>query len=167
MSYEIWEFILFNDDIHGIGLSIVIFLLFVLFRKIFAKYLFSLLVKLAKKAPGDFFTSVFEAFKKPLEWLFIVIGIYIAAHYFPYFNHENLLFLDIIRASIIVLITWGLFNLAGESSVLVRPSLSTLIILLMRGSVPSFVLIPAASAKLTAAPVAKMTYFASYSLVSL
>lgn len=120
MIFEIWEFIIFNDDIRNMSLSILILLLFLLFRKVFAKYLFSMLMKLAKKAPGEFLTSVFEAFKKPLEWFFIVIGIYAAAHYFPYFNHANPLFLDIVRAVIIVLITWALFNLAGESSVFFR-----------------------------------------------
>ena len=120
MSFDLWKFVIFSDDIRNISLSVLILLLFLLFRKIFAKYLFSMMMKLAKKTPVDFLASVFEAFKKPLEWFFIVIGVYLAAQYFPYFNHANPLFLDIVRASIIVLITWALFNLAGESSVFFR-----------------------------------------------
>src|SRR5690606_7418372 len=68
------------------------------------------------KAPGELFSSIFLAYKKPIQWLFIIIGVYIAAQYFPHFNEENPLFLNIIRASVIAIITWGLYNLAGSSS---------------------------------------------------
>lgn len=117
MIMELWDFVIFNETVHAIGLSLLVFLLFLLFRKLFTKYVFSLLLRLGKKAPGDLLSSILLAFKKPVEWFFIIIGFYIAARYFPFFDHTNPLFLDIVRASIIVLITWALYNLASESSV--------------------------------------------------
>lgn len=116
MIVEIWDFIIFNENIRNIGLSIALFLLFLLFRKLFAKYVFTLLMKIGNKTPGGVLSSAFLSFKKPVEWFFTVIGIYIAVHYFPYIDHTNPLFLDMIRVSIIVLITWGLYGLASESS---------------------------------------------------
>lgn len=118
MIVEIWDFIIFNENIRNIGLSIALFLLFLLFRKLFAKYVFALLMKIGNKAPGSsVLSSILLSFKKPVEWFFTVIGFYIAVHYFPYFDHTNPLFLDMIRVSIIVLITWGLYSLSSESSV--------------------------------------------------
>lgn len=97
-------------------ISIGIILLFLLFRKIFAKYLFNFLLKLSKKAPTHLFSQVFTSFEKPIQWLFIIIGVYFATRYFPLFDHNNLLFLRLIRSAIIVIISWGLYNLSASSS---------------------------------------------------
>ena len=82
--------------------------LFLLFRKFFAKYVFALLMKLSKKTRTIVFSQIFLAFEKPIQWLFIIMGIYVSALYFPLFNHANPLFLKVIRASIIVVINWGI-----------------------------------------------------------
>ena len=111
-----WEFIFSNGFLMDIAISIGIFLMFLIFRRIFTKYVFVLLVKLGKKAPGDFFSQVLLAFEKPIQWFFLIIGIYVAANYFPHFNQTNLLFLNIIRSTIIIVIGWGLVNLASSSS---------------------------------------------------
>lgn len=106
------------EIVYDLGISIGIFLLFLIFRKIFSKYVFNLLLKLSKKAPSEFFSQIFLAFERPLQWLFIIVGVYIAASYFPFIEQSNFLFLRIVRASIILLISWGLFNLAAATSLL-------------------------------------------------
>lgn len=106
------------NDLADIGISIGILFLFLLFRKIFAKYIFQLILKLSKKSPTEFFSRLFLSFELPLRWLFLVIGVYVAVGYFPYLEQSNLLFLKIIRSSIIVLISWGLYNLSSSSSIL-------------------------------------------------
>src|SRR5690625_7790144 len=65
-----------------------------------------------------FFTELLESFKKPLQWMFVIVGFYIAVHYFAYIDEENKLFLQIIQSVIIVLIIWGFFNLASAASLL-------------------------------------------------
>lgn len=100
------------------GIAVGILLLFLLFRKIFAKYVFSLLLKLSRKAPTEFLSHIFLSFEKPIQWLFIIIGIYVAVDFFPYLNESNLLFRKIMQASIIFLISWGLYNLSSTSSLL-------------------------------------------------
>lgn len=114
MSFDLF----ITEYLLDLGISIGIFLLFLLFRKIFAKYVFNLLLKLSRKAPTTLFSQIFTAFEKPIQWLFIIIGIYVAARYFPLFHHKNPLFLDIMRSSVIVMISWGLYNLSSSSSVL-------------------------------------------------
>lgn len=109
MSYEVLK---------NLGISIGIFFLFLLFRKLFTKYVFKLMLKLGQKTPTELFSNITVAFEQPIRWLFIIIGIYVAADYFPFMEQSNPLFLKIIRASVIVLIAGGLYNLSSGSSLL-------------------------------------------------
>ena len=115
-----WELFISYEHLQDLGIAIGIFLLFLLFRKIFAKYVFAFLLKLSRKVHGKFLPNVFLSFEKPLQWFFIIIGIYIAVKYYPYLNHLNPLFIKVIKAAIIYLISWGLFNLASTSSLIFR-----------------------------------------------
>ncbi len=99
------------------GITIGIFILFMIFRKIFSKYVFKLLLWVVKKAPSDFFSQVMLAFEKPIQWMFLIWGIYLSADYLPYFNETSPLFLRLIRSAVIVLIGWGLMKLSSASSV--------------------------------------------------
>lgn len=111
-----WDIIFSYEFLKDLGISVGILLLFLIFRKLFVKYIYSLLLKLSRKAPSEFFSHIFLSFQKPIQWLVIIIGVYVAADYFPYFNQRNPLFLNIIRSSVIFLISWGLFNLSSSSS---------------------------------------------------
>ncbi|WHX98147.1 mechanosensitive ion channel family protein [Neobacillus sp. DY30] len=106
LDYEMWK---------NIGISIGILLLFILFRNLFTKYVFRLILKLAGKTPTDFFTKIFLAFERPLGWGFIILGLYLAMDYFPFIEQHNALFLKFLRSMVIVLITWGLFNLSSPT----------------------------------------------------
>ncbi len=104
------------DMLKNLGISIGILLLFILFRNIFTKYVFQLIVKLAKKTPTELLTQICLSFERPLSWAFIIIGLYVAMEYFPFIEQHNALFLKFLRSMIIVLITWGLFNLSSPST---------------------------------------------------
>lgn len=116
MSWEKLLTYITYENLISIGISFGILLLFLFFRKIFTKYVFAILLKISKKTPTEILSSIFLAFKKPIQWLFIIIGVYLAAKYFPFFDHKNELFLNLIRVSVIIIITWGLVNLASASS---------------------------------------------------
>ncbi|RYG74198.1 mechanosensitive ion channel family protein [Lentibacillus lipolyticus] len=111
-----WNKFVQYDALENIAIAIGVFLLFLLFRKIFTKYIFALLMRLGKKAPGGVFPYILSAFEKPVRWVFIIIGVYTSVRYFPYLSETNPLFLDIIRSSIVFIVGWGLFNLSSSSS---------------------------------------------------
>ncbi|ODA39557.1 mechanosensitive ion channel family protein [Desulfosporosinus sp. BG] len=110
------EYIPSYETLLNLGIAIGIFMLFLLFRKIFTKYVFQLMLKLGEKSPTEFLTHVFVSFEKPIRWLFVIIGINIAIGYFPYIEQSHPLFLKLMRASVIAMITWGLYNLSAASS---------------------------------------------------
>jgi MscS family membrane protein len=104
------------DMLENLGISIGILLVFILFRNLFTKYVFQLILKLSRKTPTDFFTQIFLSFERPLGWAFIIVGLYVAMDYFPFVEQHNALFLKFLRSMVIVLITWGLFNLSSPTS---------------------------------------------------
>jgi len=112
------EYIPSYETLISLGIAISIFMLFLLFRKIFTKYVFHLMLKLSRKSPTEFFTHAFVSFEKPIRWLFVIFGIYAAISYFPYIQQNHPIFIKLMRASVIAMITWGLYNLSAASSIL-------------------------------------------------
>ncbi|MBS4219852.1 mechanosensitive ion channel family protein [Bacillus sp. FJAT-49711] len=113
-----WEYINTYENFKNTLISIGILFFFLFLRKIFAKYVFTLFLKLTSKVPSQLFTNIWKAFEKPMQWFFIILGIYIAAYYFPYFGQNDRLFISLIKSAIILLAAWGLFNLSDSSSLL-------------------------------------------------
>lgn len=99
-----------------IGIAIAIFIIFIIFRKIFSKYIFKIIIKVAKKTPTDILTNAFLAFEKPLRVFFVVIGVYFALSSLQLAYDYNALMVKVFRSIIIILIGWGLFNLSSTSS---------------------------------------------------
>lgn len=103
-----------------IGIAIAIYILFHLFRKFFTKYVFKILLKIAKKSPTALLTSIFLAFEKSLRLFFVGIGIYLSLMYLSLPVSTDMLILKLFRSYIIFLIGLGFFHLSGSSSVLFR-----------------------------------------------
>ena len=115
-----WTLFVSYDHLIDVGIAIGIFLLFLLFRKIFTKYVFTFLLKLSRKANQKILPNIFLSFEKPFQWLFIIIGLYLSVKYYPYLNDANPTFMKIIRASFVFIISWGFFHLASTSSLIFR-----------------------------------------------
>ncbi|HHW38431.1 MAG TPA: mechanosensitive ion channel family protein [Bacillales bacterium] len=105
------------EFLYEVSVSVGIFLLFLILRKVFTKYIFHLILKLAHKTPTDLFSHIWLSFEKPIRWLFVIIGLYVAASFFPYLDQNNILFVRIIKSLIIIIITWGFYNVASASSI--------------------------------------------------
>ncbi|WP_338473016.1 mechanosensitive ion channel family protein [Niallia sp. XMNu-256] len=61
---------------------------------------------------------MFLSFEKPIQWLFILLGIFLAAWQLPFFDHTHTLFIKLIKSAIIFLVGWGFFNLSSSSSLI-------------------------------------------------
>lgn len=120
INMETLEFLISYEHLKYLGIAIGVFLLFLLFRKIFAKYIFRIIMRLINKTKISFLANFFRSFQKPAEWLFVIIGIYVAFRVYPYINHEKEWFSVLMKSSIIILIAWGLFNLSSTSSTFFR-----------------------------------------------
>lgn len=111
-----WEPYIQTVTLKNLGISIAIFLVVLLLRKVFSKYVIVIAVKLTRKASAKYITRFLLAFEKPIQWFFVIVGIYVAAEYFPWIKQSNEFFINVLRAWIVVLIGVGLYNLTSATS---------------------------------------------------
>ncbi|WP_235864058.1 mechanosensitive ion channel family protein [Sutcliffiella halmapala] len=100
------------------GGSLLILFLFLLWRNLFTKYFFKMILTLTRKTPTDLFTYIVLAFEKPVRTFFVILGIFFALKTAPFQLMEPATLTLLMRSSIIIMITWGLFNFIPSSSVL-------------------------------------------------
>ncbi|WP_332630331.1 mechanosensitive ion channel family protein [Halalkalibacter flavus] len=121
MEIDNWKWNAFVHSLNrlewtDIGIAIAIFSVFLLFRKLFTKYIFKLILMMLKKTPTEFFSNLLISFEKPIRALWIVIGTYLALVYLP-FHFTTIEFVEhLYRSIIIMIIGWGLFNYTSEYS---------------------------------------------------
>ena len=102
-----------------IGIAIMVFVLFVFLKKIFAKYVFKIILRLVNKTKFNADTLIISAFEKPLINFFEVLGLYFAFVILTHALPIRIAFIDnAFSSAIIILISWGLYNLTGDSSLL-------------------------------------------------
>ncbi|UOQ87413.1 mechanosensitive ion channel family protein [Gracilibacillus salinarum] len=117
MDWRFWEAISYDDYI-DIAISIGVILLAILLRKLFIKYIFYLFLKLSNKGKTELLNHALKALEHPLRFLFVVVGIYIAIHFFPYINETREIYLKLLKISILLAISSWLFNLSSSTSLL-------------------------------------------------
>ena len=103
-----------------VGIAIAVFALFVLLKNIFAKYVFKIILRLVNKTKFNADTKIVAAFQKPVTNFFEVLGFYFAFKILTMAGIPiRIIFIEkIFSSAIIILITWGIYNLTAESSVL-------------------------------------------------
>ncbi|NGP46496.1 mechanosensitive ion channel family protein [Bacillaceae bacterium SIJ1] len=99
-----------------IGVAIVIFFLFLLFRKIFTQYIFKLIVKLSRKTPTDVFTQLLLSFERPFHWLWVIVGTYLAFTYLPYPITNHPFVQHTYVSFLIALVGWGLYRFSSQNA---------------------------------------------------
>ncbi|WP_088104922.1 mechanosensitive ion channel family protein [Halalkalibacter urbisdiaboli] len=114
--WERFNLFLENLDWVDVGIAFSIFLLFLLFRKIFTKYIFKLIIRFSKKTPTELFTNILLSFERPLRMFWVVLGTYLALEYLPFHITTIEVVQGIYRSIIIILIGWGLYNFTSIHS---------------------------------------------------
>lgn len=100
--------------------AITIFLFFWFLRNIFTKVIFKLILRIFSKTHCDVIKRILLAFKSPLQFLFVFLGLYLALFCFPLQLEQQFLINKVFRSVLIILITWGLYNLADVDSLLFK-----------------------------------------------
>lgn len=108
-----------------LGISILIIFSAYLIKKLFQKYLFSQLIRAASKTKTKIDNKFLSAFKKPLEIMIIILGLYFALDNLSFYISDlfrlknfDLVLIKLLRSSIIIMISWGFYNLEAASSFL-------------------------------------------------
>jgi MscS family membrane protein len=77
-----------------------------------------MILKGIRKDRHPFIAHMLLSFEKPIQWLFILLGIYLSTWYLPHFDQTHILFVKLVKSAIIFLVGWGLFNLSSSSTLI-------------------------------------------------
>lgn len=97
--------------------AFITFIFFVLLRKTFVRYIYSIIFKVTRRTATDLDEEIAKALEKPLLNFFIVVGTYLAFRILPLSEAQDILALKIFRSCIVVLIAWALYILSSQESV--------------------------------------------------
>ena len=97
------------------GIATLIILIFFLLRSVFVKHLFGFIFWLTKKSPTELDTNILISFEKPLRVFIVFLGIYLASFYLPLTSQVDASILQVFRSIIIIISSWGLYNLIASS----------------------------------------------------
>lgn len=110
--YRLYDYDLWID----LGVATGIFLLFLLLRKIFTRYIFNLVLRITKKTSTSVDEYIVTAYQKPMRAFIWILGLYLALMYLPLGVTANHFISQVFSSVIIILIAWGLFILTNTSS---------------------------------------------------
>lgn len=92
-----------------------IFLLFLMARGLFIRFIFRLIRALTGKTKTELDDAILLAFESPLKGFLFFLGAYVAMLYLPLSVSANVMITAIFRAFVIFFAAWGVFNLASSS----------------------------------------------------
>ncbi|PZE21592.1 mechanosensitive ion channel family protein [Paenibacillus xerothermodurans] len=100
-------------------ISVGIMLIFLLFRKLFTRYVIALIVDKFSKSKHVVLWAT--AFEKPIRGLFVLVGAYLAITYFMPPQWWAMVYVDRICRSLgIIFAGWGIYNVSAASSALLE-----------------------------------------------
>lgn len=104
----------------NIIIASAIFLFFLLLRNICTTYIFKLVLKLFSKKNIELGKKILHSFEHPMQVFFMILGVYAALSCLQLNANQQIMVSKLFRSVIIVLITWGLYNLQDVNSILFK-----------------------------------------------
>ena len=117
---DVWNNGVFGINATDIIVSLVIFLLFYLLRRLIARFILNRLSRIVSKTSNQIDDAVIEVLDGPLKFLPVVIGFFIASSYLD-ISENNQDFLDLLNRSLItIFIFWLLHQLIIPFSFVIK-----------------------------------------------
>ena len=120
LFFDVWNNGVFGINATDIIVSLVIFLLFYLLRRLIARFILNRLSRIVSKTSNQIDDAVIEVLDGPLKFLPVVLGFFIASSYLDVSdNNQN--FLDLLNRSLItIFIFWLLHQLIIPFSFVIK-----------------------------------------------
>ena len=120
LFFDVWNNGVFGINATDIIVSLVIFLLFYLLRRLIARFILNRLSRIVSKTSNQIDDAVIEVLDGPLKFLPVVIGFFIASSYLD-ISENNQDFLDLLNRSLItIFIFWLLHQLIIPFSFVIK-----------------------------------------------
>tara|TARA_B100000029_G_scaffold468750_1_gene506025 strand:+ start:551 stop:1684 length:1134 start_codon:yes stop_codon:yes gene_type:complete len=120
LFFEVWEEGIFGINASEIIIGVIIFLIFYVLRRLFARFIISRLNKLVNRTSNTIDNTVVEVIEGPLKFLPIVLGFFIATTYVD-LSIEVQNFVELLNRTLItVFIFWLLHQLVIPFSYIIK-----------------------------------------------
>ena len=117
---DVWQEGIFGINASEVIIGLIIFLIFYVLRRLFARFLINRLNKIVSKTSTSIDDTVIEVIEGPLKFLPIVLGFFIASSYIN-FSSESQTFIDLLNRTLItIFIFWLLHQLVIPFSFVIK-----------------------------------------------
>lgn len=110
--------ILYNENLPEYIFATLIFIFFLLLRKIITQYIFRFVLKRSQQSDFIFIEKILKAYEKPLRIFFVFLGAYLAISYLSISPTQELLVSRLFRSIVVILLFWGLYKLSDTINLL-------------------------------------------------
>ena len=117
---DVWKNGLYGIDIGRIAVAVLIFLGFLIIRRVFSKVLVHRVSLLTRKTSTPLDDKALEVVQKPVSFIPVVAGAYFAMEHLNLSGNLEIFADRLIRSLIVFVIFWGLVRLAQPLSVLLH-----------------------------------------------
>lgn len=121
LTLDVWRTGVFGVDVGRLLTAIGIFLVFLIFRRLFTRFVMSFLKGLARRSGNDFDDAAVEALDNPIRFIPIVVGVFFVVEYLDFQGTFAVMGDNLVRSLIAFTLFWALFRLVDPfSGLLVR-----------------------------------------------
>ena len=135
---EVWKAGVLGVSLGNVVTALGVFLLFILIRRLFFRLVVSSLMVLTSKTKTNLDDLLLEAIEKPLEFGFVVMGLYVAGQVVPMSEGVGMIFDRIVRSLIAFTMFWTIFRVLDPLSFLMDRGLGMVGSLSMRDTMKNF-----------------------------
>lgn len=117
---DVWKHGLFGVQIDRILIAVGIFVLFLVFRRLFIRFVLGRFEAWAEATHTEFDDHAVSALKKPMGLVPVVLGVYVVAEYLGLEDPFGTLAEKTVRSLIVFVLFWAFFNLVQPLSFLFK-----------------------------------------------
>jgi MscS family membrane protein len=113
---KVWNEGIFGTNLSNIFLAVGIFLLFLLARRLFFHTTVKSLKMMVRKTETTLDDQVLDAIEQPLEFAFVVVGLYVAGQFVALSDTLAHILAQLVRSMIAITIFWAIFRVIDPLS---------------------------------------------------
>jgi len=114
--HKVWDIGIFGTNLGDIFLAVGIFLVFLFARRLFFQTTIKSLKLMVRKTKTDLDDQVLAAIGKPLEFAFVVVGLYVAGQFVALSDTLAHILGQMVRSMIAVTLFWAIFRVIDPLS---------------------------------------------------
>lgn len=119
----VWHIGILNTSLGDIFIAFGVFLTFLFARRIVFRFISHALQRLTGRTQTDIDDRILEAIERPLEFTFVIMGLYISGQVVDLSPALNVVFGQIIRSLIALTIFWAIFRILDPLSIMLDRSI--------------------------------------------